>query len=67
MNLWTKMHKAEERVKIKRELRKRNIHFRINESIKKLNSRLRECEDREDRCIETNILKEVSHETKSGI
>ena len=57
MNLWQKMHKAKERVKIKRELRRKNIHFRINESIKKLNSRLRECENKEDRCKETNILK----------
>ena len=40
MNLWTKMHKAEERVKIKRELRKRKIPFRINESTKSLEFKL---------------------------
>ena len=40
MNLWHKMQKANERVKIKRELRKRNISFKIDESTKSLKGKL---------------------------
>ena len=40
MNLWHKMQNAEKRIKIKRELRKRNIPFKIDESTKSLKLKL---------------------------